>query len=385
MKQNELKLNSSLTYQEYCEEMSNFKLLDISFYSNQLSKFHWAIDGGYGLIQIYYEYSLTCYKKSNPIFNCLHGFFPGMTYYWIKNSEASFKSIPVTLIHNDSHLKEFNDLFGGHKKFILISNPYYYILDNYKNFILNKNDRFGSVLFLPHSIGLHSNLTYHIDKILNYVKVNYKEYFPITFCIHPNDINENFIEKIKSNGFNVSCNGGRHDPKFLHRFFWLTHNKKFALMFDVSSHLELSVLSNLEIIRIPLNIAYYLPINGGTNEITIPKKIYWPIFEQFYSNQINQQVLLNSVFITTGKKYFLNEIELKNLISSIEYYYLNSINITNHKKYFYKTLNKFEPYFINFNKLIKAIGLRLSGMRGQYQIYFSDSYYRLIENKKNNL
>ena len=385
MKQSNFKLKSSITYQKYCEEMNDFKLLDVTNFSKKLSKFHWAIDGGYGLIQIYYEYSQLNYKKIYPVLNCLHGFFPGMTYDWIKNSEASFKSIPVTLIHNDSHLNDFNYLFGKHKKFILISNPYYYILDNYHNFLVNKNDRSGSVLFLPHSIGLHSNITYDIDKILSYVITNYKKYSPITFCIHPNDINENFIEKIKTKGFNVSCNGGRHDPKFLHRFFWLTHNKRYALMFDVSSHLELSVLSNLEIIRIPLDITYYLPINGGTNEITTPKNIYWPIFEQFYSNEINQKVLSDSVAITTGKNYFLYRNELRNFILSIEYYYLKSKNITNSNKYYYKLHNKIEPYIIKFNKLLKAFGLRLSGMRGQQQIYFSDTYYKLIENKKNNL
>ena len=143
MKQSNFKLKSSITYQKYCEEMNDFKLLDVTNFSKKLSKFHWAIDGGYGLIQIYYEYSQLNYKKIYPVLNCLHGFFPGMTYDWIKNSEASFKSIPVTLIHNDSHLNDFNYLFGKHKKFILISNHYYYILDKYNNFLVNKNYRSG--------------------------------------------------------------------------------------------------------------------------------------------------------------------------------------------------------------------------------------------------
>lgn len=384
MNNTEYKLSSSLTVELYSEEMKNLNLLQINKFSKQQNKSHWAVDGGYGLIQIYYEYVSLNYEKIKPVVNCLHGFFPGMNDSWIKKSEASFKSIPVTFLHNDSHLKEFMYFFGKHKKFILLANPYHYILDNYSSFTIEKEKRNGAVVFLPHSIGQKSNLTYNIDRILEYVKINYLDFSPITFCIHPNDINSFFVEKIKNYGFNVACNGGRHDPKFLHRFFWLTHNKKYALMFDVSSHLELAVLSKLEIIRIPYNIIYYLPINGGTNDITEPKDVYWTIYEQFYSGKINQGVLSNAVALTTGEKYFKDSDKLKKILLETEMFYKNSINITNNNYYPYKIFHMIEPYFLLYKKYLNAIGLRLSNLRNQQTIFFSDTFYKLIENKKNN-
>jgi hypothetical protein len=382
MQKTSFKLFSSITYDEYCEEMKNLNLLDVQKFSNQISKSHWAVDGGYGLIQIYYEYINVNYKEIIPVVNCLHGFFPGMNNDWVKASEASFKSLPALFIHNDSHILDFRKFFGSFKKFILIANPYYYILDNYSNHTISGKNKTGSVLFLPHSIGKDSILTYNIDNILEFIENKYQKYYPITFCIHPNDIKNNIIDKIQRKGFGIATNGGRHDPKFLHRFYWLTFNKQYALMFDISSHLELSVLSNLEIVRIPINIIYHVPINAGTNEITIPKKIYWPLFEQFYSNEINQNILKDTVKITTGKQYFLNSKQLKLIINDLEYYYIKSKNIINNKFYPYKLYHIFELYFINLKKIIKSIGLRLSGLRNQSTIFFSDTYFRLIENEK---
>jgi len=373
-----MKLKSSITKEEYIFDVSDpFKLASIQHKRN---KKWWAIDGGYGLIQIYLEFIDLDPKKYIPRFNCFHGFFPGMTDYWYKISEARFKSLPAIFVHNNVVKNRVDNLFSYRKKSYIVAHPYYYILDNYS--LKATKERQGSILFLPHSIGENNTNTFSIEKIINYCTNLSEEYFPITACIHPNDIIKFDINLFKSHNIKIVTLGNRHDPKFLHRFYWLSHDKEHALVFDISTHLLLSVLSGLTVKRIPFNIMYLLEINDGSNSRECPEKIYWELYETFYSDSIDQNKLSRSVKNITGIDYKLDKIELHSLIKTCEYNYENNIKPKNYFSLSYKTWNLIEFYVDFLKKLKISLGLRLTNLRGQKSIIFSNFNYYLILNNK---
>ena len=373
-------LASSITKEEYDNNITDVvKLASKVFKRN---KNWWAIDGGYGLIQIYLEFIGLDPKIYIPRFNCFHGFFPGMTDDWYRISEARFKSLPAIFVPNIAVKERVDKIFSHRKKSYIVAHPYHYILENYSSILIDK--RHGSVLFLPHSIGKNNTNTFSVEKILNYCLSLPSNYFPITACIHPNDINNFDDHLFNKNGIKIITLGNRHDPKFLHRFFWLTHDKEFALVFDISTHLLLSVLTGLLIKRIPYNIMYLLEINDGSNHRECPEYIYWELYETFYSEIIDQNKLKKSVNKITGYEYILNRTELSTLIKTFEAQFNKNIKPTNYFSLSYKTWNCIEFYIEFLYKIRISLGLRIANLRGQKSIVFGDLYINLINQKKEN-
>lgn len=373
-----MKLASSITKEEYDIDVTD--IVKLASIVHKQNKNWWAIDGGYGLIQIYLEFIGIDPKHYKPRFNCFHGFFPGMTDNWYKISEARFKSLPAIFVPNSAVKERVDNLFSHRKTSIIVAHPYYYILDNYSGII--KKERRGSILFLPHSIGINNRNTFSVENILNYCITLPEKYFPITACLHPNDISKFDTDLLMNYDIKIVTLGSRHDPKFLHRFYWLTHDKEHALVFDISTHLLLSVLSGLNIKRVPFNIMYLLEINDGSNHRECPESIYWELYETFYSDIIDQNRLSRSVKNITGYDYKLDKIKLHSLMTTCEYNYENNIKPKNYFSLSYKTWDLIEFYVDFFQKLKISLGLRLTNLRGQKSIVFSDLNYNLIINNK---
>jgi hypothetical protein len=127
---------------------------------------------------------------------------------------------------------------------------------------------------------------------------------------------------------------------------------------------------------------YLLEINDGSNNRECPERIYWELYETFYSDTIDQNKLAIAVKDITGNDFKLDKLALHNLIKNCEYYFDNNIKSNNYFSLSYKTWNRIEFYVDFFKKLKISLGLRLTNLRGQKSIVFSDLNYNFILNNK---
>lgn len=315
----------------------------------------WYSDTGYGLTHIYKDYA-GFDNSYIPKVNTLHGTFMGMNDSWWLNSEAGFKSTPAMFIHYNYLKNKLENLFKNKKKsFYLISHPYHYILDNYKvDTIKNKK---GSILFLPHTLGYGKPLNINfLTKVLNELT---DDFLPIRICIHPNDFESETVNKLRTLNYEIVSCGGRYDPLFLHRFFWVCNGFNYCLSIDLSTHTILSSLSGLKIISLIDRIPMMNWIHGNYVPPNIlPDFEYWDILDEYYSHEINQEKFYNAANEVTGAKYKLSREDLKSIFNKCEsdFYY---------KKMFYnlscRNWSLFEQILRNLRAYKKAIQNRLSG------------------------
>ena len=334
----------------------------------------WASDTGYGSIDIYKDYA-GLEEKYKPKVNVIHGLFMGMKKKWWIQSEAGFKALPSMIVHYETSRVFLNKLFNNKKKFYAIQHPYHIILKNYKEFKLDPKG--GSVFFLPHSIGYGE--IFSPSYLLRYLKNLSDKYYPIKICVHPADINKEFLKLFQTSKFEIVCCGKRYDPLFLHRFFWLTNGIKYCLSVDFATQVFLSSVSGLEII--PLNNK--IPMMNwrhGNQAIYFdkPDEEYWDILEAFFTNQIDQNSFKDKCNFVTGKHLNLNSKDVLEIFKNSEKQYF-SFKWDSLK---YKFWSIFEPYQIKFRSYFKAIQNRLSGNNRIIQPWSADLFYRLYKYHK---
>jgi len=331
---------------------------------------HWASDTGYGLMDVYKDFA-GFDNKYVPKVNALHGTFMGMKDIWWENSEAGIKSLPAMFVYYDSLKNKLNNLFRNKKLFISIEHPYHIILRNYSEDIIQEKS--GSVLFLPHSVGYGELFSVHT--LLNYLNSLESKYKPIKICVHPADLKSSNIKILQENNFQIVCCGNRYDPLFLHRFFWICNGPKYCLSIDLSTHTILSSISGLEIISLYNQIPIINWIHG--NQIIMfdkPDFEYWYIIESFFSGQINQSKFRDKANYVTGKNLLISKIELRKILEECEKKY-NNVYISFLTP---KIWNYIEPFLKKIKTYKKAIQNRLSGNNKMIQPISANIFYQLF-------
>lgn len=352
----------------YLECESFWKDLPLSL-GNYAEPYDWAIDTGYGLIDIlkdYAGYSIDYIPK----INVLHGTFMGMKDSWWLKSEASLKSVPGMFVFYNTIRDKLNLLFNSSKSFYSIKHPYHLILENYKSEI--SIEKSGSVLFLPHSLGY--GLLFNIDFLLNYLNTLTQDYYPIKICIHPADISRELLEKFKSEKFKVVCCGSRFDPDFLHRFFWICNGSKYCLSVDLSTHTILSSLSGLDIVPLYNKLPMINWVHG--NQIVyydIPDSEYNYIIESFFENSIDQNLFKYHCNIVTGGVINVSKKQLRTMFEECEFAF-------NNERFFgikIKYLRSLEKIIKIKEAYTRALKNRLSGNNKIIQPVSTDLFYQL--------
>lgn len=358
-------LSRYVSYNE-CEIFWNTLPTSLRYYNEP---FDWAIDTGYGLIEILKDYA-GFPKEYLPKINALHGTFMGMNDLWWNKSEASLKSVPGMFVYYYSIRDKLNLLFNSKKTFYSIQHPYHLILKNYKSDI--SEDKKGSVLFLPHSLGYGT--LYSIDFLVHYLKSLSQEFYPIKVCIHPADISDDLLEKFNSNKFKVVCCGSRFDPDFLHRFFWICNGSKFCLSVDLSTHTILSSLSGLNIVPLYNKIPMINWVHGNQiNYYTEPDLEYHYLISSFFENNINQKEFNYHCKRVTGGDINVSQAQLRAIFEHCEVVY-NTHKYNGVKLHY---LRRFEKLTKSFQAYLKALQNRLSGNNNIIQPVSTDLFFQL--------
>lgn len=333
--------------------------------------YDWAIDTGYGLIDILKDYADFPIEYI-PKINVLHGTFMGMSDLWWIKSEASLKSVPGMFVFYNSIRNKLNLLFNSGKNFHSIQHPYHLILENYKSEISVKKK--GSVLFLPHSLGY--GLLFNIDFLLNYLNTLSQDYYPVKICIHPADINENLLKKLRSDKFKIVCCGSRYDPDFLHRFFWICNGSKYCLSVDLSTHTILSSLSGLNIIPLYHKLPMINWVHG--NQIvyyTEPDSEYHYLIESFFENNIDQKEFKYHCGRVTGGDIKVSKLQLRAIFDECEVAF-SSLRYYGIKLKYLRRLEKINKIFEAY---LKALKNRLSGNNNIIQPVSTDLFFQLYK------
>jgi hypothetical protein len=238
-------------------------------------------------------------------------------------------------------------------------------------------ERNGSVLFLPHTLGL--GMPFSINYLLTVLNKLPSNYHPIKICIHPNDINSISIKKLTASNFEIICCGSRYDPLFLHRFFWICNGVQNCLSIDFSTHTILSSLSGLNIISL-LNLIPTIHWVHGNYVLpnTYPDKEYWPLLNEYFSENIDQDIFRKSARDVTGGGVELNALEIRSIFMMAE-------RAAKSRKLFKISCNDwsiFEFYLIKFKAYYKALQNRLSGNNNLIQPVSPKIYYDLYRYKE---
>ena len=312
-------------------------------------------DTGYQLINVLKDVA-NLDENFNSWIGILHGTFIGMSDNWFKDSEVSFPFFNNFFIHNEGDYQRLSKLFNSKDRFILIAHPFHYIINNYIK--VNAPQPVGSVFFLPHELG-DLPPCINIESVINRLKLLPKKYFPIDICLHPNGVNKKIVKIIKENNFGVVCAGSRHDPYFLHRFYWLCKRRKYSLNAEFGTSVLLSSLVGLENIKIDgLNIIRWWPSNAMGFQI-IPEQHYRKLIKLFYEEKASSKEFVDLVFKLMGGEYFIGSNDLKKIFlnsKSKRFRFRDMQNKPNLSPYIYSL---FYPYlrFLrnNFSALIRKL------------------------------
>jgi hypothetical protein len=146
-------------------------------------------------------------------------------------SKTYFTDAPFTLIHSEIYCNYLREI--SQNKFIPFKSPFVFYTKNKK--VKLQNDRNGSIYFYAH--GNNEVLpTKRIDDIISDISNLPKRYFPITICLHYQDlINKVHLDFI-SKGFKVICMGNPNDWNFIENYYNNLSTYKYAFSSNFSSY-----------------------------------------------------------------------------------------------------------------------------------------------------
>ena len=341
-------------------------------------KSDWRTDTGYGLIDIYIDAAgLPAEYRAHV--NILHGTFTCVADHWFRTSEASFRSVPATFVHNDSDREHLTRVVGPHRRFLVAPHPYHYVMRNYQ--ATEVPPRAGSVFFFPHStVGLRPRVP--IPLVINSLRSLPAEYWPIDICIHFADIERIGAAVFEREGFSLVTAGQRHDPLFLHRFYWICRRRRFALSVDDGTHVLLASLTGLSVqILGGIPDVSWMHANNSLDWITAPLAYYRKLYTLLHSGDIDQAELHKEVYQLTGGDRWVSGSKLQECFLEAEHWYRSWKRADGRLSLSPQVWSVLEPIRIIARGWRAAALNRLSGRRGRRQAYFPDTPWRLLQHE----
>lgn len=345
-------------------------------------KSDWRTDTGYGLLDIYID-AAGLPGDYRAHINVLHGTFTGMADHWFRTSEAGFRSVPATFVHNDADRDHLERIMGSYRRFLVAPHPFHYLIRNYEQ--TEAPPRVGSVFFLPHSTSwLRPRVP--LPLVIKTLRALPSDYWPIDICLHPADVANIGAPSLERYGFGLVSAGQRHDPLFLHRFYWICRRRRHALSVDDGTHVWLAALSGLHVqILEEIPDVAWMPVNNSFDWISAPMPQYRGLFAQLHSRDVDQQRLRSEVSQVTGGDRWLSVTELRDCFLQAERWYRSWRLPSGKRSLSPQVWSTFERSIINVRALRSAIINRLSGRRGRLQPYFPDTPWRLMQYELSNL
>lgn len=295
---------------------------------------------------------------------------------WYQTSEAGFRSLPAMFVHNDADAEHIARILGSYKRLLVAAHPYHYVMRNYHATAVPPP--VGSVFFLPHS-RIDSVPRVSLPVVVKTLRSLPAEYSPIDVCVYSTDI-AGIGARFAREGFGVISAGHRHDPLFLHRFYWMCRRRRFALSVDDGTHVLLASLSGLHVqILREIPDVLWMPANNSLDWITAPMPHYRELYAQLYSRDIDQARLRNEVYHLTGGDRWLSGSRLREYFLEAERWYRSWKRPDGRLSPSPQVWSVAEPFIRTARSLHTAMLNRLSGRRGRLQPYFPDTAWRLLQ------
>jgi hypothetical protein len=344
-----------------------------------LGKRDWRSDVGYGLMDIYLDVA-GLPRDYCPDANVMHGLFLGMTDQWYRQSEANFRSVPILIVHNEPDREHIQRVLGPAKKVLVAPHPFHYIIQHYES--EEKPERSGSVFFFPHSLGQPIPLI-PVDYTMQKLSDLPIEYHPIDICLHVADVNKTIISKIKSYGFGLVSCGHRHDPRFLHRFYWICQRRRYAINTDTSTQLWLSTLAGCDTVLLQdIPTIFMMPASSPWDYFEAARENYWPLLDALATQPIDQAQIKKLVGINTGIDHWKSADQLVQIFAEAHTLYLNwktedgcLVLPPSYWHFIEPVLHKYRAYRNAFTNL-------LSGNRGRWTIVERDQPLLLMKYRR---
>ncbi len=365
-------LRTSISLAQCCEEWVN--ILDLV--RRPPPKRDWRSDTGYGLMDIYVEAAglPTGYR---PHINTLHAMFIGMADHWYKTSEAGFRSVPAIFVHNEPDRANLERVLGGWKHVLVAPHPFHYIVRHHETAAAKLKPE-GSVFFLPHTLG-QPQPRIPLGLTIKRLQALPADYAPIDVCLHSNDVSESMIATFQSHGFNVVTAGNRHDPAFLHRFFWLSRRRHYAIMVDHGTQLWLASMAGCEILILrDIPDMIWAPANNSFDWMVAPREHYWALLDELNSSEIDQERLRSLIWGLTSGDRWLDAVALRDLFKCAEQWYASWLGADRRLRFPSRYWSLIEPEVRRYRSLRVAVINRLSGRRGRWQPMSIDLQAKLI-------
>ena len=339
----------------------------------------WRSDVGYGLMDVYLD-AAGLQSDYCPDANVMHGLFLGMTDQWYLQSEANFRSVPVLIVHNEPDREHLQRVLGPAKKVVILPHPFHYLIQSYQS--VKKPERTGSVFFFPHSLGQTIPLV-PVDYTLQKLCDLPAEYHPIDICLHVADVGEVLIAKVKSYGFGLVGCGHRHDPRFLHRFYWLCQRRKYAINTDASTQLWLSALAGCDIVLLRgIPTVFMVPASDPWDYFEAARENYWPLLDALESQPIDQTLIRKLVGVNTGLEYWKSSEQLAQLFTEANNLYFSWRNQDGRLVLPSRYWNFIEPLLRKFRAYSQSLGNHFSSNRGRWTIVNPDQPRLLMRYKR---
>jgi len=104
------------------------------------------------------------------------------------------------------------------------------------NIILSKEPA-GTLVFVPHSVPGIPSPALNLNAYITFINSLPKEFHPLTFCLHFNDMRRGLDKDIKKRGFRVTTAGNTLHPRFANRFYSILRDFEYATSPTIGSQL----------------------------------------------------------------------------------------------------------------------------------------------------
>lgn len=185
------------------------------------------------------EWSATAY--GNQKFLRRMGFFPRFLPLCVRTDHAPgipahlsndvFTDAPYYLFHSAVYAEFVKESNVPCKVDTFCSPFVYYLL---KSNLRRKNGN-GSLYFYAHGNNEISPLK-SIDIVIDDIRKLPKEFFPVTVCLHYQDLINSVHHSFISEGFDVVCMGNPNDWNFIENYFSILNEFKYTLSSNFSSY-----------------------------------------------------------------------------------------------------------------------------------------------------
>lgn len=336
----------------------------------------WRSDTGYGLMDIYVE-AAGLPADYRPHINIIHALMIGKADHWYHTSEAGFRSVPAIFVHNEPDRIHLERVLGSKKRILIAPHPFHYVVQNYAT-AATELKREGSVFFMPHTNGQPWPCV-PVGYVLQHLRELPEEYHPVDICLHPNDVTEELVSTFQAHKFGVVTAGHRHDPLFLHRFFWLCRRRHYSITVDYGTQVWLSSLAGCEIhiLRDCPNMRW-IPANNSLEEWVTPRSHYWPLLDALGSIVTDQAQVKGLIRRLTGGDQWRSARELRTSFQNAEGWYKDWRGPGGQFGIPARYWTPIEPLLRKARSMRIALLNRLSGRRGRWQPVCEDLDMKLI-------